>query len=177
MFHGFRSRFGRNVELTVLTSDRRYYTELAEEHPSILGLLRSKKDHRRVWIAPPSATSFAVQHRVPYCSDLDELWRLPIDDKPRMWGLLPPMKSASVLEGQLYLLSTNDDFLDWLSYLSATRSDDDALQEIVADIHSRISTQLDVTVDEVLEKWERLDERDRRVFNIKHFLSRVFPNV
>ena len=177
MFHGFRSRLGRNVKLTVLTSDRRYYTELAEEHPSIPGLLRSKKDHQRVWIAPPFAASVAVQHRIPFCSDLDVLWRLPIDDRSRMWGLLPPMKSASALEGQLYLLSTNNDFLDWLSFLSDTRSDDDAIKEIIADLHSRISTQLDTTVDEVLQKWERLDERDRRIFNFKDFLSRVFPNV
>lgn len=94
-----------------------------------------------------------------------------------MWGLLPLMKSATVLEGQLYLLSTNNDFLDWLKFLSVTRSDDEALQEIIADLHNRISSQLDITVDEVLKEWARLDERDRRVFNIKHFLSRVFPNV
>ena len=177
MFHDFRSRLGRNVKLTVLTSDRRYYTELAEEHPSLPGILRSKKDRRRVWIAPRLATSVSVQHHIPYCSDLTELLRPPVGDKPRMWGLLPPMKSAMVLEEQLYLLSTNNDFIDWLNYLSATRSDDDAWQEVIADLHSRISTQLDVMIEELLQKWRRLDERDRRLFNVTHFVSRVFPNL
>ena len=175
----FWSRFGRTVHLTILRPDQTYVTEYAELDPHIRLLLRGKKSGR-IWIIPPHGESaIGYQQETPWISDLRDVLNpssAPSSAKTVIGKLSPPLKFATVLECDGYVISPDSRWRDYLRHLRATRTSDAVRSEITNDIQRRINAPLlDDYLEEVFRRGTKTTQVKKILFDLLMWIYQSGP--